>query len=270
MSRARGARVRVRRLLVRRAHDVTDMVAGRSMLVIAPHPDDETLGCAGRIMRAVATGGDAWVVVVTDGAQSHDISEGDRTALRALRRSELKSACARLGVRPDRVIELDFADGALAECMEALTDDLVDLLRRLEPDDVYVTCGPEAHPDHAAAAQALSVAISRAAWAGRCLWYPIWLWSDWPLSRRHANGSSLMCALRTATFRHVELVRLDNEALQAKREALAAYGSQLGGLAPGGVSTALPEDVVGRALDGVELFFRVASDQGEIVRCASC
>lgn len=256
MSRAARARAWTRHLLLERAHDATDLVAGRSLLVLAPHPDDETLGCAGRIQRAVASGAAVTIVVATDGGRSHDLGPMERDELRALRRSELVAACACLGVPEADVITLDFADGELADSVDELAAELETLLRRLSPDDVCVTCAPEAHPDHATCARALGVAADRAAWQGRILSYPIWLWSDWPVSRRHASGRALASALGTAARRRVEVVRLDGATLDTKRAALGCYGSQLGGSSVGRAVTTLPTEVLDRALDGSELFFR--------------
>lgn len=245
-------------MMLRRAHDVTDRVARRSLLVLAPHPDDETLGCAGRIQRAVATGASVVVVVATDGAQSHDVDDVDRDTLRALRRAELVAACEVLGVPEDHVISLGFADGSLAGSYDALVTELVALLRRVAPDDVCTTCSGESHADHATCARALDHAAREAGWTGRMLGYPIWLWSDWPVSRRHANGAAVLSALATAVRRRVEVVHLDAASLTTKRAALDCYGSQTGARAVGETSVALPVDVLRRALDGTELYFRLS------------
>ena len=198
------------------------------------------------------------VVVATDGAASHDGDPREREELRTVRRSELVDACSRLGVPATSVVTLDFADGTLAESFDALVTELEDLLRKVGPDDVYATCAPEAHPDHAACARALAEAADRAGWQGRSLAYPVWLWSDWPVSRRHATGRAMASALWTAVRRRVEVVRLDPATLATKREALDCYGSQLGGRSVGDTSTALPTEVLERALDGTELFFRLS------------
>ncbi|HEX2943304.1 MAG TPA: PIG-L family deacetylase, partial [Rhodopila sp.] len=49
-----------------------DHIAGTgTCLILAPHPDDESLGCGGLIATAVAAGRAPLVVILTDGAGSH-------------------------------------------------------------------------------------------------------------------------------------------------------------------------------------------------------
>ena len=97
--------------------------AQTSLLVVSPHPDDETLCCAGVIRRVVAAGGHASVVWLTSG----DGSELDMLLIeRALRihpekmrdlagkrMREARAAAAILGVPPGREFFLGYPDGGL-------------------------------------------------------------------------------------------------------------------------------------------------------------
>jgi hypothetical protein len=65
------ARRGIRSALKWSARDFTDSAAGRAALVIAPHPDDETLGCGATILRKVSAGSSVTVLIVTDGRHSH-------------------------------------------------------------------------------------------------------------------------------------------------------------------------------------------------------
>jgi hypothetical protein len=56
-----------RRLSVRRSRDGEHLLDGRRLLVVSPHPDDETFGCGAAIARAATTGAGVTVVVATDG-----------------------------------------------------------------------------------------------------------------------------------------------------------------------------------------------------------
>ncbi len=58
-----------------------EFLAAQRLLVIAPHADDETYGCAGTIARIKALGGEVYVVLVSAGSLAHYATddEGERT-----------------------------------------------------------------------------------------------------------------------------------------------------------------------------------------------
>src|SRR5215475_9162100 len=100
--------------------------AGTSLLVVAPHPDDETLCCAGVIERVVRAGGRVAVVWITSGdAAFWDrllIERSLRSAaaldLGARRMHEARTATTRLGVATDGQLFLGYPDGGLAALLE--------------------------------------------------------------------------------------------------------------------------------------------------------
>ena len=78
-----------------------DIIGGGTCLILAPHPDDESLGCGGLIAACVAAGRPPLVAVLTDGAGSHPNSRTyppDR--LRAVRAQEVRTAVGMLGLPP--------------------------------------------------------------------------------------------------------------------------------------------------------------------------
>lgn len=84
----------------------------RHLLVVAPHPDDEVIGCGGLIARTLEAGGQVTVCVVSDGAGSHPNSPSyPPHRLRATRRQESLDALAVLGVSSASVHFLDLPDG---------------------------------------------------------------------------------------------------------------------------------------------------------------
>ena len=268
-----------RRALIVVARDTTSSAGRRSLLVVAPHPDDETIGCGARILASSRLGTPVTVVVVTDGSGSHGQDGVDRNALRARRQTELGQAARRLGVHDDAVITLGYPDGGVSDYVAEIAVHLGRLIDTVRPDEVYVTCAAESHPDHAACGQAAAMAVEQSSSRPRLLEYPVWLWSDWPVSRgrgRHGLRTLLSCLFR----RSVEMVRLRPHAEQ-KLAALNSYRSQLGEqrLTQGAVhytsqpgTVALPTTVVRRAVTGPELFFtrtaptRVPQARGRRVR----
>jgi LmbE family N-acetylglucosaminyl deacetylase len=266
MKPATVVRSAARRSLLAVAHDVTKSSAARSILIVAPHPDDETLGCGARILRARAANVAVAIVVIGDGSGSHATeAAADATALRDRRSGELAQVGDRLGVEADRIRQLNYPDDSFVAHVDQIAGDIAAAAVQFGADEIYVTCADEPHPDHSAAAAAVTQALSGIATNPRVLEYPIWLWADWPISRRFRDGSGLRRFAAVMLKRSVEVVSV-GELRTGKRHALAAYRSQLGEVdidaeeyrpAPG--SVALPVAVVERALDGPELFFRTRS-----------
>lgn len=106
--------------------------AQTSLLVVAPHPDDETLCCAGVIQRVVRAGGRASVVWITSGdgsfldlllvEKSLSGSAAHQRALAARRMREARTAAALLGVRDDGQLFLGYPDGGVLELLTAHHD----------------------------------------------------------------------------------------------------------------------------------------------------
>jgi LmbE family N-acetylglucosaminyl deacetylase len=82
------------------------------LLVLAPHPDDESLCCGGLIAEHHARGHDVHVMVLTDGTGSHPHSrEYPPARLAALRMQEAREAISALGLPEDRIEFLGLRDG---------------------------------------------------------------------------------------------------------------------------------------------------------------
>ena len=101
---------------------VTTRIVARRVFVIAPHPDDETLG-AGGLLRQLADGGaEVRVLVLSDGSGGDLEPVADPAAYARARRGEIERAGAVLGVTA--IAHAALPDGALATrraaCAEAI------------------------------------------------------------------------------------------------------------------------------------------------------
>ena len=122
---------------------------GERLLVLAPHPDDEVIGCGGLVALHLREGRKVHVVVATDGAQAGNA---------ATREAESRAALALLG---DATIEfLGFPDRDLSDAHE-LDDRLAAILRDWKPDLIAVPSPLEIHPDHVALSRAFCDLIAR-------------------------------------------------------------------------------------------------------------
>jgi LmbE family N-acetylglucosaminyl deacetylase len=112
--------------------------------VIAPHADDEVIGCGGTILKLVAEGHDVDLVVAALGTVNRRPAEVKSTA--QIRRHELETVSAILGVRSHQVLFEGFEN-------KLDTLPLLDIVSRLDSildegyDQVFFPC-PSHHQDH--------------------------------------------------------------------------------------------------------------------------
>ena len=161
--------------------------ASDRVLVLAPHMDDEAIGCGGAVLRHRQLGNPLAVTYLTDGAEGDarladpSISTAEATrlrrALRGERRLEAEAWCAAAGA--ERVDFLDLPDGRLAAHAHAdglAVQRLADILAAWQPSVVYLPSPLDAHPDHRAANRLALAALRRASprTALRLRGYEVW------------------------------------------------------------------------------------------------
>lgn len=201
------------------------------LVVVAPHPDDETLGAGGLIAARAAEGAPVTVISVTDGeAAPVRIPE-----LAAVRRRELGEALDLLGGGRVAIRRLGLPDGevtahatVLADAIDAATPDAATVVAPIEGDG---------HPDHDAVARAARRVAGRRRLA--LARYPIWAW-------HHARPS----AFAGARLRRFVLSRRQR---LAKRRAVERHRSQL---APPDDAPVVPRHVLPYFLRPFEVFLR--------------
>jgi LmbE family N-acetylglucosaminyl deacetylase len=156
--------------------------AGR-IVIVAPHPDDEVIGCGGLIAHLVAEGRAPHVVVMTGGEGSHSgCCATDAESIRSARRGLTRKALSLLGVPEENLHELNFPDGKIST-EHAEMNNLRALLARLSPDCVFVPHWGEGWPDHVRTAQIVKEMLSEHTnvWE-YCVWmwyYNVWRGLDW-------------------------------------------------------------------------------------------
>ena len=137
------------------------------LLVIFPHPDDETLGMGSTLARYAAEGVETYLVCATRGERGWSASNGPNPGMQGvgrIREAELRCAADYLGL--GEVNYLDYIDGDLdrADPNEVIAK-IVAHIRRIRP-QVVVTFPPDGvygHPDHIAISQFTTGALVCAA-----------------------------------------------------------------------------------------------------------
>ncbi|MDG2525932.1 PIG-L family deacetylase [Stenotrophomonas sp. HITSZ_GD] len=214
--------------------------AASRLLVVAPHPDDEVLGCGGLIHDAVAAGRQVCVVALTDGEHAYPHEPAWPPArLARTRRAELRDALAALGAGDVEVRHLALGDGALAE---RHADTVRALAALCGPRDVFcVTWARDGHPDHEAAARAAHEVARR---QGIPVFeYPIWGW-HWADAAHSPFGDSLL------------RYELDARTRECKAAAMRRFATQTGEVAPAPAAPILPPAVLQRFQRPFEIYLR--------------
>jgi LmbE family N-acetylglucosaminyl deacetylase len=210
----------------------------RSLIVIAPHPDDDVLGC-GALLAAVAHDVAIAVLYVTDGSASHrDSPTYPPARLRDVREREAARGLRRLGVATAPRF-LRCTDGNVPRPDDAAARPLLDALRDAIPRDGAVVATPwrrDPHADHRAVA-ALADVVLRERPRARRLQYAVWLGILGDAGDAPRDDEASTVALDTRPW------------LGAKRAALRSHRSQLGGLITDAAwSFAMPPALLAAAL----------------------
>lgn len=126
-----------------------EIVAAERVLVVAPHYDDEVLGCGGLLADLASRDAAVHVLFLTDGRGTAEEAGDDVEVHVARRRAEADRARAALGVSSSS--DLGLPDGALHQYQEALADGLRAAILQHRPDLLLVPSPLEASSDHRAA-----------------------------------------------------------------------------------------------------------------------
>jgi LmbE family N-acetylglucosaminyl deacetylase len=184
-------------------------------LVIAPHPDDETLGCGATIAQLRSRGQQVIVVIVTDGAACGRSAILGPKEIAAIRRTETQNAMKALGVLPEDVIFLQFPDSQAGERVTEIEAALGEHISRIAPCQIFSPYGVDSHVDHRGVATAIERLCHKGLISCPLYEYPIWFWTYGALSHL-VQPHKLMRLRRVPT----------QGFLAPKKIAIAAHQSQ--------------------------------------------
>jgi len=192
----------------------------RVALVIAPHQDDETLGCGGLLLQKRRAGAPVRIAYITDGSASHPGHPTLTPAMLAtLRQSEARQAMHLLGVEETALFFLGAGDGTLDRldppAAAELAGKIAGLLRQVRPDEIFLPLRHDASSDHDAAFVLVQRALALSELRPRLYEFPIWsAWKPQWLLRP-------LCTSRTVW-------RVDYRGHEGlKRQAIGASVSQI-------------------------------------------
>lgn len=185
-------------------------------LIVAPHADDESLGCGGIISLAKKYGQTVYILLLSDGTLSHPNSKDfPKDKLRETRENELVEAASLLGVQAEQIIFCRYQDrnvpGKSSEGFDDAVANMSKMLGILKPQSIFVPWRRDPHPDHRAAFDLINAAETEQA---KIYEYPIWL-------QELGNSDDAPTSDEVMPFRvNIESV------LDKKLKAIAAHRSQ--------------------------------------------
>ena len=179
--------------------------ARKPTIVIAPHPDDETLGAGGLIavLRSIAI--EVAIVAVTDGENAYS----DVPGLAEMREHEQTEALARLGVDASHIYRLRLPDSQVSDYELDLIENLLSIVP--PSSQIIAPWRHDFHPDHEACGRAAEAVATQT--QASLVSYFFWTW--------HLGVTETVAGLP------LRYLPLGAAACRAKREALLCHRSQL-------------------------------------------
>lgn len=148
----------------------------RRAIVVAPHPDDETIGVGGTLSLLAEAGTAVTVVVLTNGEMTPGTGLSPAEVGRR-RTVEAREACRRLGLGEPRFLALP--DGGLAGATAEVVTCLRSMTAAIRPDALFLPWFGDGHPDH----RAVTTALAGAAPPPNLVVWAYEVWSPLPANR---------------------------------------------------------------------------------------
>src|SRR5271165_3694270 len=175
----------LRRMQALPMRGIDAIIGGSTAVILAPHPDDESLGCGGLIAAACDRGRPPYVVFVTDGTSSHPRSRAfPPPRLRLTRETEATAALRELRLPGEHITFMRLPDTAAPHrgaAFESAVETIAGVVSRHGCGSILAPWRNDPHCDHLAA-HLMAVALARRLRL-RHLSFPVWGWTLPPSDR---------------------------------------------------------------------------------------
>lgn len=144
-------------ILVERFHlpKLIPIPKGKKILVLAPHMDDDIIGCGGTLRKHVLAGSEVSVLYLTDGKKGNqtlnrkNLSKSEREnqekEVSEIRKQEASRAAEIIGI--NSLTFLDYPDGTLVAGIKVI-EGVKDVIQQAQPDLIYLPFVTDRHHDH--------------------------------------------------------------------------------------------------------------------------
>lgn len=220
------------------------------IVVFSPHPDDETLGCGGTIIKKVSEDFEVTIVVMTDGRYAFSKifgidSNPTPEELKQIRREEFARATKILGVPEENSLFLDFVDGTLKDHITEAEEKIVEILRKRAPTEVYFPYENDYNIDHQVTNKIVRNCIKKTGFST--------LEYQYSITQKYSRVGPIVARWFARAFKH-NLIQVDiSKFLPWKRAAVNEFKSQLTIISKRQKRPVIPS--VKRFLRNKEIFF---------------
>jgi Uncharacterized proteins, LmbE homologs len=188
-----------------------------SILILAPHPDDEVFGCAGLIHRAIKQKKEVNTIILTGGENAYNQTLIDKEELKNQRRKLTQSAAQTMGLPIENIFFLSWVDGQI-DVNTSNVSELSEIVSRIAPDAIFAPHPFEGWQDHIAASKLADEIINshNSSYTIRGYKYCVWLWHSMPYNK-----------LFLLDWKHSFLLHLNKLEHQRKLKAIRNYTEPL-------------------------------------------
>jgi len=231
----------------------------KKIVVFAPHPDDETLGCGGTIAKKIDSGYEVFIVFLTDGRYALKevgvVSERCcPLKMKDLRKRDALKASKVLGLPEENLFFLEIEDKTLQKHRKYAENKIVRILMDVNPTEIYLPQKMEYNLDHQMTNLIVREALKNSGLNPIEYQYTIAWKFPFYILKHILNERSF--DILTCKLLKCKLVRVDiSQYLPIKKMAILAYRSQLSLLFDGQSRPALKPSFISHFLRNKEKFF---------------
>ena len=191
-------------------------IGKRNVLIFQPHNDDAVIALGGVLLKLKLAGWGIQYIYLTDGRYGGNDLTADEIC--ALRKAEAANERRLLGVK--EFLELDYPDQSLMDLSpagrEIAQNRMVDALREMQPQVVFVPSPNDQHPDHRATHDLAMAALGQYAQPVCLAKYSVWLMPDFYTKRNDPARQTLLVGIDAVVQQKMDLICCHRSQIQRR------------------------------------------------------
>lgn len=134
-----------------RGNVISNKLEGETIIILAPHIDDDIIGCGGAIIKYLSDNKDVYIVYLTNSGKQG--SKSEKIKIIEERKLEAINVATALHLKKEKLFFLNGEDGDLIN--SKIDNKLQDIINSVNPDTIFMPCFIDSHNDHFAVTEIL-------------------------------------------------------------------------------------------------------------------